>query len=259
MAADHAKGHALDEAIDELYALPLDAFTKARGERAKGAATPGERARIKAIPKPSRAAWTLDRLARDEHKLIASLFSAGEALKKAQGGGERARIQEATRSLRARLAEVAKHARALGANAATLHRLNATVQAALVDDEVRALVVASRLATDVEVEGFGALAGTKVAAPRAAATPSKPARAHPGDVKANAKKAREAQAAREKAEREAARAEQRRLREEAAKRRAAAREEHEKALAEAHLVVTQAEKELAAAKAKLRALQRKRP
>ena len=243
MAANHEKGHALEKVIEELYALPLDAFTTARGEQAKKA-TAAERARIKAIPKPSRGAWTIDRLARDEPKLLDSLFAAGDALKKAQGGGDRARIQEATRSLRARLGEVAKQARALGANAATLHRINSTLQAALVDPEVRALVVASRLAADVEVEGFGALAGTKVAAPRA------PTKASRGED-------RHAEVARAKAEREAARAEQRRLRDEEGKRRAAARKEQEKALAEARLVVAQAEKELAAAKAKLRALQGK--
>nr|MBA3842560.1 hypothetical protein [Actinomycetota bacterium] len=77
----------LEHELDELYALPLEEFTKARNDlvaRLKQAHQQEAAAAIGALRKPSVVGWTVNRLARDEPAQVAALLAAGEALRETQ-------------------------------------------------------------------------------------------------------------------------------------------------------------------------------
>src|SRR5918995_1419014 len=85
-----AKRDPVDEAAEELYGLPPGEFTRARDERAKKLRKSGDREAadaVKALRKPTVAAWALDQLARQRGKELGRLLTAGEGLR----GGARAR------------------------------------------------------------------------------------------------------------------------------------------------------------------------
>ena len=71
---------------DELYALTLPEFTPARDARAKELkATDKELARsVKALKKPSVAAWVVNLLVRRETEQVDQVLTVGEALREAQ-------------------------------------------------------------------------------------------------------------------------------------------------------------------------------
>ena len=81
---------------DDLYALPPGEFTRARDERAKALRKEGKREEadaVKALRKPTVAAWALNQLARRRAKDVERLLTAGEKLRAAQeellAGGDR--------------------------------------------------------------------------------------------------------------------------------------------------------------------------
>lgn len=103
----------LDDQIDQLYQLPLDAFTAARNALAKEA---GPRAaEIKQLEKPNSAAWAINQLFWSQRQLYDQVIDAAasrrEAYRKMLAGkvaevekvdaGHRAAIREATRAARA--------------------------------------------------------------------------------------------------------------------------------------------------------------
>lgn len=176
------------EPEDELYGLPLDEFTAARNELAKRLRKEGEKERadaVRALAKPSVAAWTVNQLARRRPARVGALLEAGEALRAAalQGGDE---LREATRRERELVAELRREARSLlqesgrPASDALLERVAATLSNAALDPEARSLLEAGRLPEEVESRGFDAYEGLAVpaAAPakakgKAAASPTR--------------------------------------------------------------------------------------
>src|SRR5437868_1681168 len=77
----------LEHELDELYALPLDEFTKARNDlaaRLKKAHQAELADAVRGLKKPSTIAWAANRLARDEPKQVDALLQAAEALRDAQ-------------------------------------------------------------------------------------------------------------------------------------------------------------------------------
>lgn len=72
-----------EERIDELFALPADAFTKARDELARTLRAAGDRdgaAQVKALRRPTLAAWALNQLARRDAEGLRRLRECGERL-----------------------------------------------------------------------------------------------------------------------------------------------------------------------------------
>ena len=160
----------LDKELDRLYGLPLDEFTRARNTLAGELRTAGEREaadQVKALPKPSISAWTVNQLARKERLQVRSLLTAGERLRQAQAdllrGGSQGELQEALgrqREVVAALLESAKEVlRAAGhpATEATLERIRGTMTSAAGDEEGTQLVQSGRLTKDLDPTGFGAL------------------------------------------------------------------------------------------------------
>src|SRR4051794_41928643 len=81
-----------DDDIDRLYELPLSEFTAARNALAKELG--GEQGkRVKALRKPSVAAWALNQAVRGAPDKLREFLSAGEGLREAyealMGGGGR--------------------------------------------------------------------------------------------------------------------------------------------------------------------------
>src|ERR1051326_4747525 len=77
----------LEQELDELYARPLDEFTKARNDlaaRLRKAHQSDAAAEIHALKKPSVVAWTANMLARAHPDLVGELLAAGEHLRQVQ-------------------------------------------------------------------------------------------------------------------------------------------------------------------------------
>jgi hypothetical protein len=145
----------VDEA-DDLYGLPDDAFTAARDALAKRLR--GEKRRedadaVKALRRPSVAAAAINRAVR-EHG-AEDLLAAGEALRQAHeallsGDGDAKTVREATARERAAVRAFTQLAVGEGASPSTQERVQATLHAASIDDDVRELLVAGRLEREAE-------------------------------------------------------------------------------------------------------------
>src|SRR5581483_4786444 len=97
----------VDEAADRLYGLPLDEFTAARNEAAKelrGRGLGAEADEVKALPKPSAAAWALNQLTRRRHADLDEFLDLAASARDLQlGGASAAEAREAVRSMRTAL------------------------------------------------------------------------------------------------------------------------------------------------------------
>jgi hypothetical protein len=71
----------LDAEIDRLYQLPLDEFTSARNALAKEAG--GDAARVRALAKPSVAAWAVNQLYWQDRKAYDELIAAADEARRA--------------------------------------------------------------------------------------------------------------------------------------------------------------------------------
>jgi hypothetical protein len=176
-----AKSGLVDEAADELYGLPPGEFTRARDERAKELRGGGEREAanaVKALRRPTVAAWALNQLARRRRKDLDKLLSAGEGLRAAQeellAGGDRAAFQDAAALERDLVAKLAADATTLASEAGERggglqEKVAETLHAAALDEETAEELRAGRLVKEREaIGGFGAMADVSAASPRAA-------------------------------------------------------------------------------------------
>jgi hypothetical protein len=166
--------------VDELFALPLDEFTAARNAVAKRLKQDGDAdaaEQVRALPKPSVAAWTVNQLARVEPAAVRSLLNVAARVRSAQERslqGERtadelraaqAEEREVIRSL-TRSAESVLREAGRPASGTTLERVASLLRAAAVDEPGRSALRAGRLTGDVEASGFDAFSGMTVPAKR---------------------------------------------------------------------------------------------
>jgi hypothetical protein len=227
----------LDEELEQLYALPLEEFTAARNDlavRLRKAGQADAADRVGALRKPSVPVWTVNQLARRNPDDVAALAAAGEQLRRAQqeafrGSGADA-VREATAAERSAVRTLTHHAQSLlraegrSASQQTLERIATTLRAAAVDPDAASLLVAGRLAGELDSPGFAAVAELAPAKPR----PRKRAASERADAeRRRAKRRRELQAVVERLERRARELDERLQRAEAAA--AAARERAEEA------------------------------
>ena len=156
-------------APEDLYGLPLEEFTPARDALAKelkAAGRTAEAAEVKALRKPSLAAWALNRAARDHPDAIEQLRAAGADLRAAQEealSGDAGRLREAGRSLADEIERVGGLAagalRDAGrpATAAQQEKLAATLRTAAIDDAAGDVLARGVLADDLAATGFSLL------------------------------------------------------------------------------------------------------
>ena len=215
----------IDTAADELYALSPDDFIERRQELVVEARQAGNRelaTLIGKLRKPTRGAWLINQLAREERDDVDALLELGAALQDAQQrmAGDELRQLSAERRRRvdalARRAVELGHQRGYDAADGALQEIGQTLQTALGDREIGALVRAGRLTQAVTYGGFGptdlasaleasipARAPSRAEAPAAepAEPPAKPdAKQRRAAEKAAAATREEAAAAREAAE-----------------------------------------------------------
>jgi hypothetical protein len=197
---------ALDRAADELYGLAPGDFTRARDELAGRLRKDGQREAakaVKALRKPTVAAWSLNQLVRHRRKDVERLLEAGRKLRKAQedlvGGGDRSAFQGAAAKERELVAELTREAAALAVKAGAKppssleEKVGATLRAAALDEETAADLAAGRLVREREaVGGFG------MASVQAGAPPKRPQQKGPQQKRAamEEKRQRELAAAR---------------------------------------------------------------
>lgn len=145
--------------IDELFSLPLEEFTAARNQLAKELSAAGDKdgaAAVKALKKPSRAAWAVNQAARARPDDVDSLLAAGAGLRAAQDAalrGDASRLRAAGRALADAVQALAGHAPPV--SAAVRDDITATLRAAAVDEAGGALLRRGVLVTDLEPAGFG--------------------------------------------------------------------------------------------------------
>jgi len=185
------------EVADGLYALTPAEFTAARDAAAKERKAAGETdvaAQVKALHKPSVAAWAVNQLVRREAGQVEQVLEVGAALREAQAGMSATDLKELTRQRRQLTAAVTQQARGLAAETGTrltasvADQVEATLTAAMVDPECgralrSGLLVAALHATGVgEVDVAAAVAlpdalgfaASPVEAPPPPTTPGRP-------------------------------------------------------------------------------------
>ena len=258
-----------DEAVDHLYGLPREEFVGERDALAKQLRADGSRdaaAAVKALPKPTVAAWAANQAVRSQKRAARELWKAGDALSTAQdavlaGKGSGAKLREASERERAAVEALVEAARGLlGATGgdlseATIERVRETLHAGAIDSEARDEVAAGRVVRERSPQGlFGADPFAAPAPKRAAKTEPKP---EPKPKRKAKAKGTSDDAAERKREREEA-AERKREEAEARKRErqeAVARERDRKAAADragkAQRALEQAQERTAKAAARL--------
>jgi hypothetical protein len=247
VARARGRTSAVERAADELYGVALPEFTKARDEHARRLRKEGlrdEAEAVKALRKPTIAAWALNQLARRRPEEVRRLLATGKRLREAQeallAGGDRDALKRAAAEERDLVSELTRDATALAGEAGRAgtgsvdERIRGTLHAAVLDEQTAAELAAGRLVRDREAAGlFGAVpveARRTGTAPRPVSRPERRRRdraeaAKPVDERREAERAlRAARAEAQRAEREhaaaAKAAERARARAEEAQRRA---------------------------------------
>jgi hypothetical protein len=225
----------LDQVADELYGLAPADFTEARDALVKRLRADKERElanEVKALRKPTLAAWALNQLVRHRKKDVDKLLAAGTELRKAQeklvAGGDRSGFQRAGAKERELVAQLARDASAIAAEAGAgssqglEEKLAATLHAAAIDEQTAEELAAGRVLRERQpVAGFG---GLELAPqpPKPSRKSAKPAAADKEDAQRREREQAEEAEARE--ELQAARLEERKAgRERDAAAKAAAR------------------------------------
>jgi hypothetical protein len=171
---------ALESEIDRLYQLPLGEFTAARNSLAVNAGA--RKAEVKALVKPTAAAWAVNQLFWHKRAVLNKLIAAAERVRAAQVqaiGGDRRDVAESERAHDQALAAAVAEARGLleaaGENpsAQVLIDIRETLQTLPSEAPV------GRLTRPLQPLGFDALLKMMPALPHGKVTPTKPTVASP--------------------------------------------------------------------------------
>jgi hypothetical protein len=154
---------ALLEIADELYSLPPGEFTAARDAKAKELKGTDLAPRVKALKRPSIAAWVVDLLVRREGEQVDQLLSVGAALREAQAAMSAGELRALTRQRRQVTAAVTQQARRLAAEEghritqAVADQVEATLTAAMVDADCGRAVRSGLLVGTLSTTGVEAV------------------------------------------------------------------------------------------------------
>ena len=178
----------LFEEADALYALTLPEFTPARDARAKELkAGDAELARrVKSLRKPATAAWIVNLLVRREAEQVGQVLAVGAALREAQANLAGDELRALTRQRRQLTAAVTARARAVAAElglkvtAAVSDQVEATLTAAILDEECARAVRSGLLVAPLSATGVGSVdLGSALAVPEALGLTARPREAEP--------------------------------------------------------------------------------
>jgi hypothetical protein len=195
---------AFDEVTDALYGLPPGEFTAARNRAAEEAKGGGDRPlaeRVRALRRPTAAAYALNLLVRGHPDLVEQLLELGKGLRDAQAQLQGTRLRELAAQRTALVRAVAEQARREAAASGqpvgnqAADELEQTLRAVLADEEAADEFAAGRL-THALTPGSTLPDLPAGAAPRAPARAPADAPTTPGTSRAEA----EAEAERKRAD-----------------------------------------------------------
>lgn len=150
------------EIAEELYGLPLPEFTPARDARAKELKGTDLAPRVKALRKPSVAAWVVNLLVRRETEQVEQVLTVGEALRAAQASMSGEDLRALTRQRRQLTAAVTTQARRTAREEGTkvtdavADQVEATLTAAMVDEQCALAVRSGMLVAALATTGLDA-------------------------------------------------------------------------------------------------------
>jgi hypothetical protein len=173
---------AFEDVVDELYGLDAAEFVATRDGRAREARGAGDRAladEIKALKRPSVAAWVVNTLVRQRPREIERLFGFGLSFREAQAnlaGDELRRLGRQRHQVLGALGQEARRLaeeRGQSVSQAVQREVESTLDAALTDEGAADAVRSSRLLRSLSHAGMGPvdLSGA-VAAPEIGVRPS---------------------------------------------------------------------------------------
>ena len=154
----------LDGVADELYSLPAGEFIAARNDLAKQARAEGDRQlaeQIRALRRPSTAAWLANQLVREHRAEIEPLLELGRELREVMADLDAGELRELTQQRYLLVSALVKQGRALGAARGARvtdevsQALRATLEATLSDPDSAQSLASGRLTEALSVSGFG--------------------------------------------------------------------------------------------------------
>lgn len=152
------------EIADELYSLPLAGFTSRRDAWVKEhQADKARAAAIKALRKPSVAAWVVNLLVRRDPEQVEQVVAVGAALRDAQDNLDATQLREFTRQRRQLTVAVTTTARRFAreegvkVTQSVADQVEDTITAAMLDAEAARAVRSGLLVTSLEATGLGDL------------------------------------------------------------------------------------------------------
>jgi hypothetical protein len=160
---DRATEQLVSAAADELYGLPLDAFTAARNDRVKhlrADGVPDAAQAVGKLGKPNAVAWLANHLIRGRRDEVAALLELGTSLRAATAALDATQLRALSKRQREDVTALVGQARELSAEAgqpasdATARGLEETLHAALADEDAGAQLVAGRMTTGLSGSGF---------------------------------------------------------------------------------------------------------
>lgn len=149
----------LDSIAAELYAGSPDEFIAARNARAKDVGDPALSAAVRALRKPSVAAWVVNLFARERSARLGQVLQLASELREAQDDLDAATLSQLGRQRRALTGQLAAEAVSLATarggrvTDAALEAVRQTISAAFFDPEAAAAVASGRLVRDIEPTG----------------------------------------------------------------------------------------------------------
>ena len=156
-------GADLLEIADELYALALPDFTPARDAKAKELKGTDLAKEVKALKKPSLAAWVVNLLVRHETEQVEQVLQVGAALREAQASMSGDDLRQLTRQRRQLTAAVTTQARRLArehgqkVTDSVAEQVEATLTAAMVDEDCGKAVRSGLLVSALSATGVDAV------------------------------------------------------------------------------------------------------
>ena len=162
MAAVDAENNLVREAAAELYSGDPAGFIQRRGDLAAQARASGDAAAAKAIGglrKPTRSAWAVNRLMREDPDVPARLSALGAGLRAAENALDGQKLRQLSQDRRELIAALTRRALAAAgardAPAAFQEDVAATLSAAVADPRVAAELREGALVRPVQRSGFG--------------------------------------------------------------------------------------------------------
>lgn len=149
------------EVADELYGLALPDFTPARDARVKALKGTDLAAPVKALRKPSLAAWVVNLLVRRDGEQVGRILEVGASLREAQAAMSGDDLRALTRQRRQVTAAITQQARSLAAESgvkvtpAVADQVEATLTAAMLDERCAQAVRSGLLVTALSTTGVG--------------------------------------------------------------------------------------------------------